>query len=105
VLVASACYTAAWEAAYFGFYRDSFLARYEAHQLSRLRADNASAAEIAAKQAELREFAVWYDNPAVNAAFTFMEPLPPGLLMALAAAGLLRRRRVPEGAAALAGAG
>lgn len=105
VLVASACYTLAWEAAYFGFYRDTFLARYEAHELSRLRADDASAAQIAAKQEEMRRFAVWYDRPAVNAAFTFMEPLPPGLLMAVAAAGLLRRRRSPAGAAALAGAG
>jgi hypothetical protein len=73
--------------------------------MASLRRDNASAAEIEAKQEELRKFAVWYDNPAVNAGFTFLEPLPPGLLMSLAAAGLLRRRRVPEGAAALAGAG
>ena len=104
VLVASACYTAAWEAAYFGFYRDGFLAHYEAATMRSLQADHATPAEIEAKRAELRRFAEWYDNPVLNAGATFMEPLPPGLLMALAAAGLLRRRRTPEAAAALAGA-
>jgi hypothetical protein len=97
VLVASACYTATWEVAYFGFYRGTFLESYQAHTLKELRADGATPAQLAAKEAELRKFAEWYDQPAANAAMTFLEPLPPGLVMALAAAGLLRRRRAAPG--------
>lgn len=104
VAVASACYTAAWEVAYYGFYRDTFMAQYEEHELGKLRARGATPAEVEAKAAEMRKFAVMYDNPAVNVAFTLLEPLPPGLVMALAAAGLLRRRRDAADAPALAGA-
>jgi hypothetical protein len=34
-----------------------------------------------------------YKNPLYNAAFTFMEPLPVGLIVALVSAGVLSRRR------------
>jgi hypothetical protein len=45
---------------------------------------------------ELAEFAELYRNPAINAAITFLEPLPVGLVMALVTAGVLgRRRRAP----------
>ena len=105
VAVASACYTAAWEVAYYGFYRHTFMAQYQKHELGKLRASGATPAEVEAKTAEMRKFAVLYDNPAVNVAFTLLEPLPVGLVMALAAAGLLRRRRNEADAPVLARAG
>ena len=34
-----------------------------------------------------------YKNPAINAAMTFVEPMPVGLIIALVSAGLLSRRK------------
>jgi len=39
-----------------------------------------------------------YQNPLVNIAFTFIEPLPVGLLITLVTAGVVSRKRRPEGA-------
>jgi len=33
------------------------------------------------------------DNPLINAAFSFIEPLPIGLIMTLISAALLRKKR------------
>jgi len=40
----------------------------------------------------LSEFKEMYRNPFINAAFTFLEPLPVGLLMTIISAGVLRRK-------------
>jgi hypothetical protein len=39
-----------------------------------------------------------YQNPVYNAAITFLEPLPVGLVIALVSAGVLRRKRTGSGA-------
>jgi hypothetical protein len=39
-----------------------------------------------------------YQNPAINAAITFLEPLPVALVLTLVSAGVLSRRR-KDGAA------
>jgi hypothetical protein len=41
-----------------------------------------------------------YRKPLVNIAYTFLEPLPVGILFTLAAAGMLSRKRRREMAAA-----
>jgi hypothetical protein len=41
----------------------------------------------------MAEFAELYKNPAINAAITFIEPLPVGLIIALVTAGVLSQRR------------
>lgn len=91
VLVASAVYTAAWEVVYYTALPD-FAAQYAAHELAKLTAAGATAAQLAAKRAELARFAENYRNPLYNVAMTMLEPLPVGLAMALVAAGVLRRR-------------
>jgi hypothetical protein len=91
--VASVCYVATWEFAYYSNMAPDFMAKYQAHELEKARVDGASEAELAAKKAEMEKFAVWYQNPAINAAMTFVEPLPVGLLIALVSAGVLRRRK------------
>jgi hypothetical protein len=46
--------------------------------------------------AAIRHSAELYQNPLVNMAYTFIEPLPVGLLMTLISAAILRRKaRVP----------
>lgn len=90
--VASVCYVATWEVIYFKLAPD-FVAKYQAHMLDRARAKGESEAAIAVKKAELDKYAELYNNPAINAAVTFLEPLPVALIVALVSAGVLSRRR------------
>jgi amino acid transporter len=98
-IVASACYVATWQVIYQRI-GPEFMERMAAHQVEEMRADGATDAQIAAKQAQLQKFAELYKNPLVNAAVTFLEPFSVGLIVALVSAGILRRRR--NGADALA---
>jgi Na+/glutamate symporter len=91
-VVASLCYVATWEVIYFKLAPD-FVAKYQAHALEKARAGGASDAAIAKQKAELDKFAELYKNPAINAAITFVEPLPVALIVALVSAGVLSRRR------------
>jgi len=91
-VVASACYVATWEVMYFKFMPD-FMTRYGAHELEKARAAGASEAALAQKKEELDKFEKMYQNPAVNVAYTFLEPLPVALLIALVSAGVLSRRK------------
>jgi len=92
VAVASACYVATWQVIYFKL-SPGWGASYQAHILDQMQADGESEQAIARKRTELAEFEELYRNPAINAAITFLEPLPVGLVMALVSAGLLSRRR------------
>jgi len=92
--ISSACYVATWEVMYFKFMPD-FMDKYSAHELEKARASGASEAQIASRKAEMDELSVKYQNPLYNAALTFMEPLPVGLIVALISAAVLSRRRKP----------
>jgi len=94
-VVAALCYVVTWEVVYFNF-RSDFLAKYQAHAIEKARAGGASQAEIAKKVAEMQRFAVLYQNPLINSAVTFLEPLPVGLIIALVSAGVLSRKRRRE---------
>ena len=94
-VVASLCYVATWEVVYFNFQPD-YLVKYQAHVLEKERAAGKSDADILAKKAELDVFAKMYRNPAINAAYTFAEPMPVGLVIALVSAGVLSRKRRRE---------
>lgn len=91
-VVASVCYVATWEVIYFKLAPD-FTAKYQAHMLDKARANGESDAAILRRKAELDKFAVMYQNPAINAAITFLEPLPVALIIALVSAGVLSRGR------------
>jgi hypothetical protein len=90
-LVSSLCYVATWEVVYFTAMPD-FLQKYEAYALQQARSSGESEAAIERKRVEMEEFARRYRNPVFNAAVTLTEPLPVGLLVALASAVALRRR-------------
>ena len=91
-LIASVCYVATWEVMYFKFMPD-FMTKYGAHELEKARAAGASEAALAQKKVELDKFEKMYQNPAINAAYTILEPLPVALLVALVSAGVLSRRK------------
>ncbi len=94
--VASVCYVATWQVVYRTSGSD-FIVRYQAHVLEKERVRGASEAQLAERKAELDRFARMYENPLVNVAFTFMEPMPVALVIALVSAGILRRRREVPG--------
>ena len=90
-LISSACYVAAWEAVY---YTNPEVADHIFDkQLEDLRASGAPQDEIDEATRQMASFKELYANPFVNVAFTFVEPLPVGILMTLISAIVLRRRR------------
>ena len=93
-LISSCCYVATWEVMYFKFMPD-FTAKMTAQTIAKARAAGESPEAIAKKQQEMDEFEAMYRNPAINAAMTFLEPLPVALIMTLVSAGVLSRRTVP----------
>lgn len=100
VVIASACYVATWQFIYYRVTPD-FMEKYSAYTLDKARAGGASEAEIAAKAEEMAKFSELYKNPLVNIGFTFLEPLPVGLVFSLVTAGALsRKRRAAEPAVA-----
>jgi hypothetical protein len=90
-LVSALCYVLTWELVYFKLAPD-FGEKYSAYAVERVVAGGGSAEEIAKARRDAAEFKRLYDQPLLNAAITFVEPFPFGLLAALASAAILRRR-------------
>ena len=91
-VVASVCYVATWELIYYKLAPD-FMAKYQAHSIEKARASGESQASIDKRVADMQRMVELYRNPVLNAAITFIEPLPVGLVFALVSAGILGRRR------------
>jgi hypothetical protein len=68
----------------------SSMANYVVDQV---RASGASQHAIDEKVQEMRSIKAWYDNPLINAAVTFVELFPIGLIVSLVSAAILRRRK------------
>ena len=92
--VASVCYVVTWEVIYFKL-APYFGTKYQAHLLEKARQDGESEEAIAGRKAQMDRFAELYSNPAINAAITFIEPLPVALVVSLVSAGILSRRKNP----------
>jgi hypothetical protein len=90
-LIASVCYVAMWEVLYFNF-MPHFMDGYFAEQIRKVQASGLDSATTAAQVAAIRHSQELYQNPLVNMAYTFMEPLPVGLVITLVSAALLRRK-------------
>ena len=90
--VASLCYVATWEVVYFKLAPD-FAAKYQAYEFDKARANGATEAELTKKKAEMESQLKMYNNPAINAAITFLEPMPVALIVSLVSAGVLSRRK------------
>ena len=98
-LITCICYVAMWEILYFNF-MPHFMDSYWAAQIHRVQASGHDPARIAARVAEIQHSQELYQNPFVNMAYTFIEPLPVGLIITLISAALLRRKAPTEPAAA-----
>ena len=90
-LISCVCYVVAWEVLYYNF-MPNFWDKYGAHLAEKLRASGASAATVQAQLQEVAKYKEMYKNPLINAAFTFIEPFPVGLLITLISAVVLRKK-------------
>ena len=92
-LVACLCYVVAWEIIYFKFMPD-FVDKYSSYVIEKARASGASQQAIDAQLQQMKSFKAMYDNPFINAAITFTEPFPIGLIVTLISAAILRKKAV-----------
>jgi hypothetical protein len=91
VVISTAFYVGTWEIIYFKFMPD-FGEKYAAHVVEQARKSGATQQALDAKVKEMKEFKAMYDKPLFNVAFTFLEPLPVGLIMTLLSAAILRKK-------------
>jgi uncharacterized membrane protein (UPF0136 family) len=97
-LISCVFYVASWEIIYFKIMPD-FADKYAAHAINDMREKGATDAAIAAKKVEMEKMKTMLDNPLLNAAMTFIEPFPVGLVVTLVSAAILRRRTAISAAA------
>lgn len=95
-LIGSTIYVLAWLIYFFGVGTD-FMTYYADCMQQELEASGASATEIAKQAQEMNEFMVMYQNPFFNAAVTYMEILPMGILFAVVTALVMRRKTPKQG--------
>src|SRR5205823_1585815 len=90
VLVISVCYVVNWEIMYFKF-MPNFVSDYSNYMVEKLRAAGATQQAIDAKLQEMKELKQLLDNPFKNAAMSFIEPLPVGLIITLISSLILKK--------------
>jgi hypothetical protein len=100
-LITTVCYVATWEVIYFNFI-PHFMDSYWAAQIHKVQSSGLDPATTAAQVAVIQRSQRLYQNPLVNMAYTFMEPLPVGLIITLISAAILRRKAPVEPTAARA---
>ncbi len=100
-LITTACYVATWEVLYFNF-MPHFMDSYFAAQIHKVQASGLDPATTAAQVAAILRSQQLYQNLFVNMAYTFMEPLPVGLIITLISAAVLRRKPPAESSGARA---
>ncbi len=91
-LVASVLYTAVWMIMMQTIAKD-FMAEYYQFSVDKLKTSDLSEAEIASKLAEMEEFKEVYKNPLVQIGVTLLEIFPVGMIMALIAALIFRKKK------------
>ena len=94
-LISCVCYVATWEILYFNFMHD-FVDKYGVYAIAKAKASGATAAAIQAQVEQIAKYKQLYENPFYNAAITFIEPFPIGLVITVISAAVLRRKRQPE---------
>jgi hypothetical protein len=95
-LISCVCYVVAWEIVYFNFMPD-FAEKYTGYVLAQMKARGETQAALDAAVKQMADLTRLFDNPLTNAAITFIEPFPIGLVVTLVSALALRtRRRAPN---------
>jgi hypothetical protein len=89
-LISSVSYVVAWEIMYFGI--PSFGERFMTMCVAHAKNSGASPEVIQMQLNQLK----YLDNPFINAAMTFVEPFPVGLILTLVSAAILRKKTPSE---------
>jgi Protein of unknown function (DUF4199) len=97
-LITTVFYVVSWEIIFFNF-MPHFMDGYFAAQIHRVQAAGLDTATTAARVTAIQHSQQMYQNPLVNAAYTFIEPLPVGLIITLISAAVLRRKGTVGGVA------
>jgi Protein of unknown function (DUF4199) len=90
-LISCIFYVVTWEIIYFNF-MPNFMDEYGTQMVEKLKASGASAAAVQAKAQEMATLKEHYKNPLFNAAMTFIEPFPVGLVITLLSSAILRKK-------------
>jgi hypothetical protein len=90
-LIGSTMYVVVWLFYYYLFV-PGFIDQYSAHVMRDAARDGASAAELAAKTEEMKNFKDMYQNPFFVILITYSEVLPVGLVVAFVSALILKRK-------------
>ena len=90
-LISCFFYVSAWLVIYYNFMPD-FADKYAAYLVEDQRANGASQAELEKVVEQNEQMKAMLENPLINAAVTFTEPFPVGLLVTLISAALLKKQ-------------
>jgi hypothetical protein len=93
-LISCVFYVATWQLIYFKL-QPGFMERWAAYAVEKVRANGGTPEAVEASRRQMRSFKEAYDNPLTNAAYTFIEPFPVGLLVTVISAAALRRKPRP----------
>ena len=91
MLIISVCYVVNWEIMYFKF-MPNFVNDYSNYMVEKMKAAGATQQAIDAKLLEMKQLKQTLDNPFLNAAFSFIEPLPVGLIITLISSLILKKK-------------
>jgi hypothetical protein len=92
-LISCVFYVATWQLIYFKL-QPGFMDQWETYAVEKVRAAGGTPEAVEAERRQIRTFKEAYDNPLTNAAYTFLEPFPVGLLVTVISAAALRRKRM-----------
>ena len=93
-LITCLSYIGTWEVIYFKLMPD-FAEKFTKYAVDQVIASGASKEMIDAKILEMKSLTAMLNNPLLNAAMTFTEPFPVGLIVTLISAAILRRKAKP----------
>jgi hypothetical protein len=96
-LISCVIYVITWEIVYFNFIHGS-MDGYFARLIQQAQSSPGTPAAIQAKVASIRHSQELYENPFVNALYTFIEPFPVDLVITLISAGILRKKSQAQAA-------
>ncbi|MEK6337270.1 MAG: DUF4199 domain-containing protein [Acidobacteriota bacterium] len=91
ILISCALYVITWETIYFGV--PGFAEKFDAMFIAQAQRKGGTPEQIQAAIQQTKDFIVMYKNPFINAAFTFIEPFPIGLIVTLVSALILRKKK------------
>lgn len=90
VLISSVLYVITWEIIYFGV--PGFADKFNAMCMAQAQKKGGTSEQIQTAVQHMKDFLLMYQNPFINAALTFIEPSPVGLVITLVSALILRKK-------------